>query len=71
MLDINRGKVDKALEVVPVYNIVASRYTPRGNIDEERKQPRPQEFKDRPVVSNDPETGYFGNNKTSFKSFIR
>ncbi|EMA47738.1 hypothetical protein C450_20496 [Halococcus salifodinae DSM 8989] len=59
-MDVDRGKVDEALEVVPVpesavYDVSESEYVRKADVDEERKETRLQGLKDRLAVGDDPE----------------
>ena len=58
--DLRKGKVEEALDVVPVsesdvYDVSESEYVRKAEVDEERKETRLQGLKDRLAVSDDPE----------------
>jgi len=60
VLGVDREKVDKALDVVPlsesaIYDITENEYVRKAEVDEERKETRLQGLKDRLAVSDDPE----------------
>jgi len=60
LVGVDRGKVDEALDVVSVpesavYDIEASEYVRKADVDEERKETRLQGLKDRLAVTDDPE----------------
>jgi hypothetical protein len=60
VLGVDCGKIDEALEVVPlsesaVYDIEEAEYVRKAEVDEERKETRLQGLKDRLAVSDDPE----------------
>ena len=60
LLDIDRSKVEEALDVVSVpesdvYDVTESEYVRKAEVDEERKETRLQGLKDRLAISDDPE----------------
>ncbi|SEP14527.1 hypothetical protein SAMN04487948_11682 [Halogranum amylolyticum] len=59
-MDVDRGKVDEALDVTDrsesaVYDIEERAYVRKADVDDEHKQTRLQGLKDRLTASDDPE----------------